>query len=347
MVVAEQHVATSLRAEVVEAGARFSAGQRRLVHLVAALDASGEWALDGSPTCAHWVAEALGVEVCTAREWLRIGAALVRLDVVDDAFTSGRLSYSKVRAVTRVATPENQRELCDIAERTPAGRLGCALASWLSRRETPEETEARQHAGRSFSARIDVDGMGFGSFRLPPAEFAVLMAALDTRVRLNRPRASADASNGERAWPSVAQQRADALIELAHGTAGEVVTEVVVHVRGDGCTMDDGTPIPQSVVENIAPAAFLRTLIHDAEGRPINASSRRRHPSARQRRVVHERDRVCVDCGSTELLEYDHVPDYEQTRRTRVEELRMRCSSCHHRRHRKSAGGVLHTQLRP
>jgi hypothetical protein len=68
-----------------------------LVRLVAALDASGEWALDGSPTCAHWVAEALDIEVCTARDWLRVGHALEVFDPVDDAFAQGRLSYSKVR----------------------------------------------------------------------------------------------------------------------------------------------------------------------------------------------------------------------------------------------------------
>jgi hypothetical protein len=75
-------------------------------------------------------------------------------------------------------------------------------------------------------------------------------------------------------------------------------------------------------------------LIHDAERRPVNASSRRRHPTIRQRRVVQERDRRCVDCGSTELLECDHDPPYEQTRRTIVEELELRCANCHHRRHR-------------
>jgi hypothetical protein len=78
----------------------------------------------------------------------------------------------------------------------------------------------------------------------------------------------------------------------------------------------------------------VRALIHDAEGRPINASGRHRHPTTRQRRVVHERDRACVDCGSTEFLEYDHDPSYEQSGRTVVDELRSRCWACHRKRHR-------------
>jgi hypothetical protein len=109
-----------------------------------------------------------------------------------------------------------------------------------------------------------------------------------------------------------------------------------MHVRADGCALDDGTPIAGSVIERIAPESFLRVLIHDADRRPINASGRQRHPTARQRRVVRERDRVCVDCGSTEFLQYDHDPDFDQSRRTIVGETWLRCWICHRLRHAKA-----------
>jgi hypothetical protein len=303
---------------------------RRLVQLAAAFDASGEWALDGAATCAHWIAATLDVEVSTAREWLRVGRALIDLALIDAGFADGRLSYSKVRALTRVATPDTEEQLCALAERVSAGALVCSLAAWRARRETPAETEVRQQAARRFGWSTDVDGMVCGEFRLPPADAAVLTSAVDGLLRRNRPGASADASP----WPSIAQQRADALVALVRGGGSHVVTEVVIHVRGDGCTLDNGTPISETAVERIAPRAFLRALIHDAERRPINASGRQRHPNIRQRRVVHERDRGCVDCGSTELLECDHDPPYEQTKRTIVDELVERCANCHHRRHR-------------
>ena len=328
-VVAQQEV-LSLRDELVEAGAQWSRSVRRLVLLSAELDASHEWAFDRVPTCAHWIAEALDVEVSTAREWLRIGRALVELEIIDAAFEQGRLSYSKVRTLTRIATPDDQEELCALAEQVPAGRLGPALAVWRARRESPDETEARQHDARRFAWQVDTDGMVVGTFRLPPGDAAPLTAAVDALVRRNRPDASADASR----WPSIAQQRADALVELLRAGGVSVISEVVLHVRGDGCTLDDGTPIPGTVVERIASTAFLRALIHDAECRPINASGRRRHPTIRQRRVVHERDGRCRDCGSTELLECDHDPPYERTGRTVVDELGERCANCHHRRHR-------------
>ena len=123
------------------------------------------------------------------------------------------------------------------------------------------------------------------------------------------------------------------MITVVSDGGANVATEVIIHVRGDGCTLDDGTPIADSVVERLVSDAFLRVLIHDANGRPINASSRQRHPTTRQKRVVHERDRACVDCGSTSLLHYDHEPEYDQTKHTIVEELKVRCAPCHQKRH--------------
>ena len=212
--IGSEKVERPLCAAVVAAGAQWSGGQRELVRLVTQLDTSGEWIIDGAPTCAHWVADALDIEVCTAREWLRIGRALVKLKVIDAAFAEGRLSYSKLRALTRVATPKNEAELCELAERVPAGRLRHAIAAWLQRHESPEETEARHDAARGLWWRTDVDGMVAGCFRLPPGDFAAaLRAAVDAEImRRQSSGAPVDASAcGCVAWPSLPQQRADAL----------------------------------------------------------------------------------------------------------------------------------------
>lgn len=53
--------------------------------------------------------------------------------------------------------------------------------------------------------------------------------------------------------------------------------------------------------------------------------------------VVKERDRHCVDCGSNDFEQYDHVPDYDITKHTAVDELVLRCSRCHTKRHRSEA----------
>ena len=135
--------------------------------------------------------------------------------------------------------------------------------------------------------------------------------------------------------PSLAQQRADAFVALFLGLPVELTTEVVIHVRGDGVTFDDGTPTTNHAVLRQLDESFIRLLIHDAERRPINASSRRRHATTRQKRVVMEtHGHECADCQSTELLELDHNPPFEQSRRTVTDELELRCGPCHRARHR-------------
>jgi len=328
----------SLRSAVIDAAQRLSLDMSAFIGLLVEFDLAGEWAFDNAPSCAHWVAERADMELCTVREWLRIGHALATVDEVALRFADGRLSYSKVRFLTRVADVDNQHELCAIAERFPAAQLPVELARWRNKHESDDKREKRQRAATTLKWRLDADGMIVGWFRYPPETGAVFTGSVDAQVartqRGQRSPAGAESSRSVGRWPSLGQQRADALVAVLT-SGGGVLTEVVLHVRGDGCTLDDGTPIAGSVVERLISDAFLRVLIHDAQGRPINASGRRRHPTTRQKRVVRERDRCCVDCGTTDLLRYDHDPDYEQTRHTVVEELVLRCAPCHHKRHAK------------
>ncbi|MCP3935679.1 MAG: DUF222 domain-containing protein [Actinomycetia bacterium] len=138
-------------------------------------------------------------------------------------------------------------------------------------------------------------------------------------------------------WPTIAQQRHDALTRIIGGTGGtdggNVDYEVIFHVRGDGCTLNDGTPITQSAIARLLDTAFVRLLIHNAEHKPVNASTRQRHPNGQQKRLVEERDRHCTDCGRKELLTYDHNPAWETTHHTHTDELELRCAPCHRTRH--------------
>ncbi len=138
--------------------------------------------------------------------------------------------------------------------------------------------------------------------------------------------------------PSLAQQRADAFVLLFLGKNIELTTEVVVHVRGEGTTFDDGTPVTDNAVCQRLDESFVRLLLHDMEGKPIDASNRRRHPTTRQKRVVLEaHNHECVDCQSPDLLELDHNPPYQQTKHTVTTELEPRCAPCHRARHHREA----------
>lgn len=139
--------------------------------------------------------------------------------------------------------------------------------------------------------------------------------------------------------PSLAQQRLDALAALFLLRDVRVDTEVVVHLRGDGNTFDDGTPITTSAVARQLDRSYLRLMLHDENRRPIDATNRRRFPTPRQQRVVLERHgHQCIDCGTTDLIELDHNPPYARTHHTVTTELEPRCAPCHRARHRHEAG---------
>lgn len=340
-----------LSAELAEVIGLWAHSQHRIVVLAARFAASPEWILAGAPTAAHWLAAEADVEISTAREWLRIGRRLADLPLISAAFGDGRLSYSKVRTLTRLATTENEAELLPIAHATPASDLGVELARWLHRSLAPRQLADYHHQQRSARWRTDPDGMVVFTLRLPPLLGGTLIAhleraAMTTRSALpsgqgpsagERPTTERERDASADAFPSLAQQRADAFGRLLLEGSGQVTTEVVVHVRGDGCTMDDGSPVTDTVIAQVIPTSFVRALIHDAAGNPVDASPRRRLPTDRQKRVVKERDRACVDCGRTDLLEYDHEPPYEVSEHTITAELQLRCAPCHRRRHRRDA----------
>ena len=322
-----------LASQLVEVAKRWAESQFQLVILAAAFADSAEWVPE-APTAAHWLAGIADVEPCTAREWIRIGHKLRTLPEIAEAFASGVISYSKVRTLTRLATPANESALLGIALDVPAAELGRALAVWFTDNHDPADLEAHHHSQRGVKWRTEADGMVLFTLRLPPLLAGILIAALTSVVMRSRARAEADGS-----WPSMQQQYADAFEELLIAGTGPIDTEIVLHVRGDGVTLDDGTPLAESVVERIAPSSFLRAMVHDAQRNPVDVSNRRRHPTTRQKRIVKERDVACRDCGRRDLLVYDHVPDFETTGHTVTGELVLRCAPCHHRRHAGRGGG--------
>ena len=186
-------------------------------------DLSGEWAFDNAPSCAHWVAERADTELCTVREWLRVGHALSVVDEVARRFADGRLSYSKVRALTRVADAGQSTRTVRHRRAVP-GRASCRveLAAVAQRPRNATRT-ARNASGRRRSSkwRLEADGMVAGWFRYPP-EIAAIAHRRGRRasgcarsVANTRPRASAD-SRSVTKWPSLGQQRADALLAVHH-----------------------------------------------------------------------------------------------------------------------------------
>ena len=109
--------------ELATLSAHLDAATYRQLVLIRQLDECGHWATAGATTCAAWLSFRIGMAESAARERLRIAHALRDLPKVADAMRTGTLSYSKVRALIRVASPKLEDQLLEIAQYATAAQL--------------------------------------------------------------------------------------------------------------------------------------------------------------------------------------------------------------------------------
>ncbi len=309
--------ADRLQSELVGLAQRLSSGTYELLVLVGELDARGTWAIWGALSCAAWLADTCDIELCTARTQVRVARALREHSQLDTAMRNGEVSYAKARVLVPYLNDGNVEALVELAEVTPAGRLGAAIAAWSQRNDDPETIAERQHEARSVSWRTEPDGTVTVTARLAPSAAGAVCAVIDAQVTRS------DAPAGA----SLAQQRADALARVVTCGGGDITAEVVVHVRADGNALADGTPLSDHAVAALLPDAFVSLLVHDGQRQPIDASPRRRFPTRRQRRVIDEVHAECQHpgCHARTFLQYDHIQPYHRQGPTVIANLQRLC----------------------
>src|SRR3954466_9538166 len=92
-----------LAAAITAGAVRLAAATAAWLRLVAEFDERGGWHGVGIRSCAHWLGGQCGLGPGAAREHVRVARALRRLPLIEGAFARGRLSYAKVRALSRIA----------------------------------------------------------------------------------------------------------------------------------------------------------------------------------------------------------------------------------------------------
>jgi HNH endonuclease len=112
-----------VEAELCTLAGQIAAATSRFLCLLAEFDARDGWAGWGVRSCAHWLSWRCGLDLRTGREYVRVARALNELPHTMLTFSQGRLSYSKVRAISRVATPDDEESLVDAALHSPSGQL--------------------------------------------------------------------------------------------------------------------------------------------------------------------------------------------------------------------------------
>ena len=221
---------------IAELSARIDAATYELLCYLHQFDQQHGW--EGFRSCAHWLNWRTGLDLGAAREKLRVAAALAELPHISAAMACGRLSYSKVRALSRVAAPATEARLLAVACGSTAAQVERLVRGWRQADQAAQaDGEQVRLASRMLSTQVDEDGMLVLRARLTPEVGAVLLRAVEAALeQVPAPAAGTDGNE-----PTIAQRRADALGLVAESAlAGELDPgnpgdrfQVTVHVPAD------------------------------------------------------------------------------------------------------------------
>ena len=337
--------------EIASLSAHLDSATHRLLACVRQFDEAGGWYDQGAVSCAHWLAWRVGLDAATAREKVRVARALGKLPAIDEAFRLAKLSYAKVRALSRVATPANEARLLEVALAATGAQLericrGYRNALAADEPPAPEDRSVRQRILRGGMVRLEIV--------LSPDEADLVLRAVDRAREVH-----AEAEKGEKdpadtserdphhlpdeaRWPS----RADGAIALAEsflaghpvtGTGGERY-QVMVHVDQDAlgpdgsiaATLEDGTHVSAETLRRVACDCGLVALSGDGE--QLNIGRRARGIPPAIRRVLMLRDHGCAFPGCTHrrFLHGHHIRHWLHGGETSVDNLVILCTF-HHR----------------
>ncbi|MGX5657876.1 DUF222 domain-containing protein, partial [Geodermatophilus nigrescens] len=221
-----------LAERITGAAVRLAAATAEWLLLIAQFDRREGWAGHGLRSCAHWLAWQCGLSPGTAREHVRVARALTTLPGIRGAFTAGRLSYSKVRAMTRVAAPETEAALLGLAREATAAQVERVVRGW---RRSDAVAAGTVREKRRFEYWWDDDGMLVVRMRLDPEQGAAFLTGIDSLAERDARR--------DRAAAKQAAERAAAA--AAATTAEDGITPDGITPDGitpDGTTPDGGIP---------------------------------------------------------------------------------------------------------
>jgi hypothetical protein len=332
-------------------------------------------------SCSAWLSWKCQLSPKTARDQLRTAQALRDLPVLHGEFATGRFSYSKVRAVARIATPETEADLVEMTALMTAAQADRFCAAVGSR--IPGDDEDQEAAGPRSALRWRFDettGELSVTAQLPPADGAVVLQALRAAVGdLDHPHdPPPDLAGDQRPeeYKVAASDLAEALVEVAAAyLRGKVasadnadVYQVQVHVvpeildrepvpagtpqtnmdhpcRPGRCHLEDGPAITPADAQRIACSATLSAMLHDPDdGSVLDAGRRSRSATAAIRRAVRERDgaRCCFPGCDSRRTDLHHIVWWHHGGTTSMDNLIPLCKWHHTLIHAKAY--IIHRQ---
>ncbi len=317
--------ANELETELVSLFAQHTSLTQRLLVKIREFDESQEWANQGALSCAHWLSWRVGMGLGTAREHVRTTRALAQLPQIDAAFGAGQISYTKARALSRIATRETEPTLLQTALDATGSQLEKIVRGWVKIDKSQEERRQEKRACHVF---FDEDGMCVVSAKLLPEEGAILMKAIEV--------ARGEAKTGQKL------ALADAFVEMAARsiTASEHANgehyQVIVHTEAslEETTVEgrlgDKVRVPAGTSRRLTCDATTTTVVHDKDGTIIDVGRKTRRISTRLRLALTQRDKGCRFPGCTnQFTDAHHVKHWSQGGETNLKNLMLLCRYHH------------------
>ncbi len=308
-----------------------------------------------------------------ARERVRVARALPGLPAISAAFREGRVSYSKVRAMTRVATVKNEKALLQIALGGTASHVETQVRLYRkTKRIEALEEENLRHGHRELSWYIDDDDYWVFKGRFTPEQGALLQKALEAagdQLFDEQQHVPADVSEEissneplDRTTPEpISQKRADELARVVEGFLAGVKNDqsggdrYMVNIHTDIETLkQDGTGAESEIEDRgHVPAETSRrmacdcSIVHwheDKQGEPLNIGRKTRSIPPAIRRALKRRDHGCrfPGCTCNRFVDAHHIQHWADGGETSMENLVLLCRT-HHRLVHEAGYGVQKT----
>ena len=336
----------ALGGEITEIAGRINVATHRLLTCVRRFDEADGWFDQGAQSCAHWLTWRVGMDPGTAREKVRVARALGALPAIDEAFAAGRVSYAKVRAMTRVATATNETRVLEVAVEATGAQLE-GICRGLKRATAPE---AEQAADRRLRARALGSGLVKLEVVVSPDEADLLIGAMERARAAMTPVGQATSGGQSQDAAAPRPWAADGLLHIATSylEAGAGATadgstpdaQVVIHLdrdlgAGDGAlaaSLDDGTHVSAETLRRVACDGGLVAAVVDEHAGVLDVGRRTRAIPTAIKRALWLRDKGCrfPGCANHRFVDGHHIRHWLHGGRTALDNLLLLCTF-HHR----------------
>ena len=310
----------------------------RFLVLVREFDDRFGWVKWSCRSCAEWLAWRCDLSLSAAREHVRVAHALRGLPAISAAFAEGRLSYSKVRALTRAAHLHDEDLLLAYALDATAAQVEERCRQ--IRNVAPESADEAQRSWKRRSLSIwrnAANGTLRITVELPIEEGELIARAIERAVETGDVATAPEL--GGQSWYA---QQADALVAVAktylEGSVSESSStadhyQVVMHVDEQSLRGGAGrSDLPIDTIKRLTCDGGLLTIVEDADGTPLDVGRKTRTVPTALKRALWSRDRGCTfpGCANRRYVHAHHVHHWIDGGETNADNLTLLCSY-HHR----------------